>query len=98
MSEQVFHLSASQRDDLLLRYRNTEIPPLSYGTVADFCDSCDHVPFLAGIQADLKDLQRPSALKMIVGCCSPGASLLEVGAGEPYVAQMLVEMGYRVTV
>ncbi|MFL6450185.1 MAG: class I SAM-dependent methyltransferase [Bryobacteraceae bacterium] len=98
MIEQGFHLSASQREDLLRRYRKTEVPPLSYGTVADFCDSCDHLPYLSGIQADLKDLQRPAALKMIVGACSPGASLLEIGAGEPYVAQMLVDLGYRVTV
>jgi SAM-dependent methyltransferase len=98
MSEEPFHLSAAQREDLLIRYRNKAVQTLSYGTVADFCDSSDHVPFLPQIQADLKDLQRPAALKMILGVCPPGSSLLEVGAGEPYVAKMLVDMGYQLTV
>ncbi len=98
MSEESFHLSAQQRDHLLFSYRNKTIQPLSYGRVADFCDSTDHVPYLPSIQRDLKDMQRPQALKMILGVCSPGASLLEVGAGEPFVAQMLTELGYRITV
>lgn len=98
MSEQPFHLPAYHREKVLLRYRNKAIEPLSYGKVADFCDSCDHIPFLTSIQADLKDMQRAAALKSIVGLCPPGSSLLEIGAGEPYVAQMLVDLGYQLTV
>jgi SAM-dependent methyltransferase len=98
MSNQPFHLSGEQQADLLARYRGHAVERLSYGTVADFCDSSDHVPLLPHIQGDLKDLQRPATLKMILSLCPPGSALLEIGAGEPYVAQMLADLGYLVTV
>jgi SAM-dependent methyltransferase len=98
MNDEPFRLSALEQQSLRLRYSNKTIPALSYGTVSDYCDSVDHIPFLTQIQADLKDLQRPSALKMILAVCPPGSRLLEIGAGEPYVAQMLTDMGYRVCV
>ena len=47
---------------------------------------------------DLKDVQRPWALKAIVGAVRPGARLLEIGAGEPLVAELLARLGYDVTV
>jgi 2-polyprenyl-3-methyl-5-hydroxy-6-metoxy-1,4-benzoquinol methylase len=92
-------LANEERLNLLQRYR-ARLPSeaLFYGTARDFCDSADHLPFLSSLQGDLKDLQRPAALKLIVGLLPPGSSLLEIGAGEPYVAHVLSLLGYNVTV
>jgi SAM-dependent methyltransferase len=99
ISEGPLTLSSEQKQDLLQRYRNSgDVRGLAYGTVEDFCDSSDHVPFLTDIQGDLKDLQRPAALKLILALLPPNSSLLEVGAGEPYVANALSELGYNVAV
>ena len=99
MTDQAICLSAEQKATLLELYGNRSTQEgLLCGTVQDFCDSCDNIPFLAGIQGDLKDLQRPAALKAILGLCRPGDSVLEVGAGEPHVAHILTELGYIVTV
>ncbi len=92
-------LTSEQRDALLRRYRDrSPSETLFYGTVRDFCDSADNLPFLSSLQCDLKDLQRPAALKLILGMLPPGSSLLEIGAGEPYVAHVLSLLGYTVTV
>ncbi len=74
------------------------VPPLSCGTVRDYCDSCDSLPQFTALENDLKDQQRPWMLKAVLGVVPPGASLLEVGGGEPVVAKTLAELGYRVTV
>jgi SAM-dependent methyltransferase len=92
-------LSNEQRDNLLNRYcHRVPSEELFYGTVRDYCDSADHIPFLSALQGDLKDLQRPAALKLILGLLAPGSSLLEIGAGEPYVAHSLALLGYNVIV
>jgi len=92
-------LNEAQRAELLQRYRGAfNVDDLAYGTVRDFCDSRDHLPFLSAIQGDLKDLQRPWTTKAILGLLPPGSRLLEIGAGEPVVAQILCELGYAVTV
>ena len=92
-------LSSDECVGLMNRYRGrSPSEALFYGTVEDFCDSADHLPFLSSLQGDLKDLQRPAALKLIVGLLPPGSSLLEIGAGEPYVAHALARMGYKVIV
>lgn len=72
--------------------------PLGYGTVRDYCDSVDHIPIVSRRQRDLKDLQRPWMIKAILGLCHPGARLLEIGGGEPLSAQILSELGYKVTI
>ena len=46
----------------------------------------------------MKDVQRPWTLKAVVGTLRPGARLLEIGAGEPLVAELLARLGYDVTV
>lgn len=74
------------------------LPPISYGTVADFADSADHMAGLAGASFDMKDLQRSWAIKAILGNVERGSRILEIGAGEPLVAGMLSRLGYRVTV
>ena len=81
------------------RYRGRfELPPLSYGTVRDFADSRDVLPGLSSANGDMKDVQRSWMLKAIVGNVEPGALLVEIGAGEPLVADVLARLGYRVVV
>lgn len=72
--------------------------PLSYATVSDFCDSFDNLHALTTINQDLKDVQRPWVLKTILGMVPIGGHVLEIGAGDPWVADLLSRLGYRVTV
>ncbi len=91
-------LAPSRPEALLSRYAGVfPVEPVGYGTVRDYCDSCDGVPELASVQGDLKDLQRPWAVKSILGLLPPGARVLEVGGGEPLVAGALAELGYDAT-
>jgi glycosyltransferase involved in cell wall biosynthesis len=80
------------------RYAGIVPPRLSYATVREYCDSADRLPLLATASRDLKDVQRPWALKAILGRLRPGSRLLEIGAGEPVVADLLARLGYDVTV
>ena len=73
-------------------------PQLSYGTVADLADSRKHLGWLAGSSFDMKSLQRCWALKEIRATVEPPGPLLEIGAGEPFVADALSRVGYRVTI
>jgi hypothetical protein len=81
------------------RYR-TQFPveSLSYATVTDFCDSCDFLNPLATASGDLKDVQRPWILKAILGRVPHGGNVLEIGACEPWVANLLSRLGYKVWV
>ena len=91
-------LNNQQIELLLTRYQaHYPVEDLAYGTVADYCDSCDHISLISNYQGDLKDFQRPWTVKAILGTCPPGSRLLEIGAGEPLVAQILAECGYHVT-
>ena len=65
--------------------------------VRDYCDSADHLPALATANGDLKDVQRPWTLKAILGRVPRGGRLLEIGAGDPHVADILARIGYDVT-
>lgn len=80
------------------RYRSFSCPQLSYGTVREFCDSFDHLPLLATMTLDLKDVQRPWVFKAVLGHIPRGSRLLEIGAGEPVVADILSTLGYEVWV
>lgn len=80
------------------RYRDFAVEPLSYGTVRDWADSVDHFGGLARAGFDMKNLQRCWMVKAIVGNVERGARLVEIGAGEPLVADVLSRLGYRVTV
>lgn len=79
-------------------YANYHVPPVSYATVRDYCDSYDNLTDLAKSSLDLKDVQRPWMVKAIVGNVPRGGKLLEIGAGEPIVAAILADLGYNVTV
>jgi SAM-dependent methyltransferase/glycosyltransferase involved in cell wall biosynthesis len=74
------------------------VSALSYATVQDFCDSYDHLQALATETRDLKDCQRPWTFKAILGTVPYGGRLLEIGAGEPIVAELLSCLGYDVSV
>src|SRR5262249_41797768 len=84
--------------DVRDRYAGRAAPRLGYGTVRDYVDSTERLPALATTSRDLKDVQRPWAVKAILGCVEPGSSLREIGAGEPVVAELLARLGYDVTV
>lgn len=96
---QIFEvLSGLDKDAILSRYTNASLPVLSYATVRDFCDSADHLHKLMLFNGDLKDVQRPWALKAILASVPAGSKIIEIGAGEPLVASALAELGYDVTV
>lgn len=69
----------------------------SYATVRDYCDSLDHLPQITGLDGDLKNVQRPWAVKTLLRVVPPPARLLEIGGGEPIVSGILNELGYDVT-
>jgi glycosyltransferase involved in cell wall biosynthesis len=80
-------------------YRNQPQPPvLSYATVRDYSESIDQIGALTRINHDLKDAQRPWVFKTILSTLKPGSRLLEIGAGDPWVADLLVRLGYDVTI
>jgi hypothetical protein len=79
-------------------YGEFEVPPISYGTVRDFADSLDNLGGLARANSDMKDLQRCWAVKAVLGNVASGGRLVEIGAGEPLVADTLARLGYEVTV
>jgi SAM-dependent methyltransferase len=94
----VARLTPETRKEILARYAGAgSIPPLGHATVRDYCDSADHLPGLCRPDGDLKNVQRPWAVKAILASVSPGSKLLEIGAGVPEVAAVLVELGFRVT-
>jgi glycosyltransferase involved in cell wall biosynthesis/2-polyprenyl-3-methyl-5-hydroxy-6-metoxy-1,4-benzoquinol methylase len=84
--------------DVRDRYAGRAVPRLGYGTVRDYVDSAEGLPSLATASRDLKDVQRPWAVKAILGSVDPGSRLLEIGAGDPVVAELLSRLGYDVTV
>jgi Methyltransferase domain len=69
----------------------------SYATVSDYCESLDHLPQITGLDGDLKNVQRPWAVKALLRSVPPPARLLEIGGGEPIVSGVLNELGYDVT-
>jgi SAM-dependent methyltransferase len=78
--------------------QNTEPPGgTSYATVRDYCESMDQLPQITGIDGDLKNVQRPWAVKAILGQVRPPARVLEFGGGEPIVSGLLAELGYETT-
>jgi glycosyltransferase involved in cell wall biosynthesis/SAM-dependent methyltransferase len=72
-----------------------KLPLLSYATVRDYCDSVDEMRCLATINGDLKNVQRPWAVKTVLGSVPKGGRILEIGAGEPWIADMLSRAGYE---
>jgi hypothetical protein len=69
----------------------------TYATVRDYCDSADLLPQITGSDGDLKNVQRPWAVKAVLACTPPPARVLEIGGGEPVVCGFLAELGYNAT-
>jgi 2-polyprenyl-3-methyl-5-hydroxy-6-metoxy-1,4-benzoquinol methylase len=86
---------APELQRVIERYRDYPVEPLSYGTVRDYCDSFDHLHALATANGDLKDCQRPWVLKAVLAKVPRPGKVLEIGAGEPLVADLLSRMGYE---
>ena len=81
------------------RYRSKSISlGVSVATVADFIDSWENLHDLAVAAGDLKDVQRPWMVKAILAMVPPGGTLCEIGAGQPLVAGVLSNLGYRCTI
>ena len=55
------------------------------------------LPEISPLDGDLKNCQRPWAVKTILSHLPPPARLLEIGGGEPIVSGFLSELGYDVT-
>jgi len=70
---------------------------LSHATVHDYCESLDFLPQITGRDGDLKNVQRPWAVKAVLSCVPPPARVLEIGGGEPIVSGMLSDLGYETT-
>ena len=79
-------------------YPHYPLTGLSYATVSDYCDSFDNLHGLATANGDLKDCQRPWAFKAIRSKVPRKGRLLEIGAGEPLVADLLQQLGHEVWV
>ncbi|MDN3654408.1 methyltransferase domain-containing protein [Ferruginibacter paludis] len=71
---------------------------VSYGTVRDFADSRNNLPEMCGLNGDLKNIQRAWMVKAILGNVPIGSNIMEIGAGEPIVANILTNLGYNVTI
>lgn len=85
-------------ESIIARYQSFKSAEISVATVSDYCDSMDNLQHFASIAGDLKDVQRPWMIKAILGTVPIGGKLLEIGAGEPFVADFLSRCGYEVTI
>jgi 2-polyprenyl-3-methyl-5-hydroxy-6-metoxy-1,4-benzoquinol methylase len=83
-------------EQIASRYSRYPAHGISYATVRDYADSFDVLNPLAVAQGDLKDVQRPWALKTILATVRRGARVVEIGGGQPYVADLLARLGYDV--
>lgn len=91
-------LNRDKLAEIINLYSDYIVNDLSYATVRDYCDSMDNLRNLSSINNDLKDVQRPWILKAIVSSMKPSSRLLEIGAGDPHVANILNKLGHDVTV
>jgi glycosyltransferase involved in cell wall biosynthesis len=69
--------------------------PLTFATIRDLGDSLDYLHPIATASADLIDSQRPWVLKAILSVVPPGSRILEIGGGEPFIADILDRLGYE---
>ena len=88
----------NQYSHLYEKYKDYPIDELGYATVRDFCDSATNFREICNQDGDLKNVQRPWMIKAIIATIPFGGKLVEIGAGEPIVANMLNKFGYEVTI
>jgi hypothetical protein len=98
MSSRFLH-NAGEAAAIVARYAHSaqQQRGTSYATVSDYCESRDNLPQITGIDGDLKNVQRPWAVKAILSQVPPPARVLEFGGGEPIVSGLLAELGYEAT-
>lgn len=98
MQQPIRFLDSATAASVLERFTTRDCAEgVSYATVRDYCESADLLPVITGRDGDLKNVQRPWAVKTILGCLAPPARVLEIGGGEPIVAGFLSELGYDAT-
>jgi hypothetical protein len=84
--------------EIIARFSKSPYPlGTSYATVRDYCESLDALPQITAVDGDLKNAQRPWAVKALVANVPRPARILEIGGGEPIVSGFLSELGYDVT-
>jgi len=79
-------------------YKNYISSELGYATVRDFCDSAENFHEICKLNGDLKNVQRPWMIKAVTASVPFGGKIIEIGAGEPIVANFLHKLGYDVTI
>lgn len=90
--------NSSQAAAIVARFAGKDpVPGTSYATVRDYCESLDELRQVTAMDGDLKNVQRPWAVKALLKNVPPPARLLEIGGGEPIVSGFLSELGYDVT-
>jgi SAM-dependent methyltransferase len=93
-----FLKSEASAEPIIARFSGVSRPAgTSYATVRDYCESLDELPAITGMDGDLKNVQRPWAVKAVIAAVRPPARVLEIGGGEPIVSGFLSELGYEVT-
>ena len=70
--------------------------PLTFATIRDLGDSLNYLHPIATATADLIDSQRPWVLKTILAVVPPCSRILDIGGGEPFLADTLARLGYEV--
>lgn len=89
--------NSGQATAIVSRFGHWPATGVSYATVVDYCESRDQLPEITPLDGDLKNVQRPWAVKAVLANVPPPARLLEIGGGEPIVSGFLSELGYDVT-
>jgi hypothetical protein len=91
-------LNSASAESIIERFAKRDCSEgLSYASVRDYCESADVLPWITGHDGDLKNVQRPWAVKAVLGCIPPPARVLEIGGGQPVVSGFLSELGYDAT-
>jgi SAM-dependent methyltransferase len=91
-------IDQTELESLCCSVPHLDCAPISYGVVRDYVESLEMMPRLARYQGDLKDIQRSWMIKAILSVVPLGKKLLEIGGGEPLVADVLTRIGYEVVI
>ncbi len=98
MPQPIRFLNSASAASIIERFTTRDCADgLSYATVRDYCESADLLPGITGHDGDLKNVQRPWAVKAVLNCVAPPARVLEIGGGQPVVSGVLSELGYDAT-
>ena len=77
MSDTSRYLTEGAADAIARRFAGRAMPnSVGYATVRDYCDSLDLLPQITGRDGDLKNVQRPWAVKAVLAYVRPGGRVL----------------------